>query len=102
MNAPDFVFDPFDPAVRRNPFQLYARARREHPAFAHAGLPVVSIFRYADVLAILKDGETWSNRIQPPGVDRTQLPPPSMIGQDAPEHTRLRSLVNQAFTPRIV
>jgi cytochrome P450 len=101
--AEDFVFNPFDDATRRNPFALYARARREHPVYVHDGTPIVSVFRYADVQAILKDAETWSNRFQPPpGIDPSQFPEPSMLGQDPPAHTRLRSLVSQAFTPRII
>ncbi len=97
-----FHFDPFDPETRRDPFALYARARREHPVLRHAGTPITSVFRHADVLAILRDAEIWSNRIEPPGVDRASLPEPSMLGQDPPAHTRLRGLVNQAFTPRII
>jgi len=99
----EFSFNPFDDDTRRNPFPLFARARREHPVFPHPGLPIVSVFRYADVQNILRDHETWSNRFPPPpGVDPDLIPPPSMLGQDPPEHTRLRSLVNQAFTPRII
>ena len=99
----EFAFNPFDEATRRDPFALYARARREHPVYPHPGFPIISVFRYADVQAILKDPETWSNRFPPPpGVDPSQFPPPSMLGQDPPEHTRLRGLVNQAFTPRII
>ncbi len=98
----DFSFNPFDDATRRNPFPLYARARREHPVYPHPGFPITSVFRAADIQAILKDPETWSNRIFPPGLDPGQLPEPSMLGQDPPQHTRLRSLVNQAFTPRII
>jgi cytochrome P450 len=99
----DFVFNPFDPDTRWNPFPVYAQARREHPVFAHEGLPLVSVFRYADIQAILKDPQTFSNRFPPPpGVDPDTFPPPSMLGQDPPEHDRLRSLVNQAFTPRII
>ena len=98
-----FEFNPFDDATRRQPFALYARARREHPVYPHPGLPIASVFRYADVQAILKDSSTWSSRFPPPpGVDPAQLPEPSMLGQDPPEHDRLRSLVNQAFTPRII
>jgi cytochrome P450 len=101
--AEDFVFNPFDDATRRNPFALYARARREHPVYVHDGTPIVSVFRYADVQAILKDAGTWSNRFSPPpGIDPSQFPEPSMLGQDPPAHTRLRSLVSQAFTARIV
>ncbi|HVO25973.1 MAG TPA: cytochrome P450 [Candidatus Margulisiibacteriota bacterium] len=98
-----FSFNPFDEATRRNPFPLYARARREQPIYPHPGLPIISVFRYADIQAILRDPQTWSNRFPPPpGIDPETFPPPSMLGQDPPEHTRLRGLVNQAFTPRII
>ncbi len=99
----DFDFNPFDLDTRRNPFSLYARGRREHPVHPHTGLPITSVFRYADVQAILKDPATWSSRFPPPpGVDPENFPEPSMLGQDPPQHTRLRGLVNQAFTPRII
>jgi len=98
-----FDFNPFDLETRRNPWSTYARARREHPVYPHPGLPIVSVFRYEDVQAILKDPEMWSSKFPPPpGIDPDLLPPPSLLGQDPPEHTRLRGLVNQAFTPRII
>src|SRR5688572_27557509 len=105
-----FPFQPLDPAVRRNPYPLYERGRREFPVFAHEGLPVslVSIFRYADVQAVLRDTALFSNdfaagRNLPPVIQKlADQAPPSMLGMDPPDHTRLRSLVNKAFTPRIV
>jgi cytochrome P450 len=104
--ADPFVFQPLDPATRRDPFALYARGRREHPVFVHEGLPlrVHSVFRYADVQAILRDADAWSNvfQLQALAPELAQARPPSMLGTDPPEHTRLRSLVGKAFTPRIV
>jgi cytochrome P450 len=105
-----FAFHPIDPAVRRDPYALYERGRREHPAFVHMGLPIplVSIFRYADVQAVLRDCELFSNdfargRALSPEIEALgRQAPPSMLGMDPPDHTRLRSLVNKAFTPRIV
>jgi cytochrome P450 len=108
MSQP-FAFNPLDPETRRDPFGIYARARRERPVFVHEGLPlrVASVFRYADVQAILRDDATWSNRfpLSPQLVEAMgdeELPPPSMLGTDGAEHARLRGLVNKAFTPRIV
>jgi cytochrome P450 len=98
-----FEFNPFDDATRRDPAALFTRARREQPVYRHPGLPIVSLFKYADAQGVLRDPETWSSDIPPPpGVDPQRMPPRSMLGQDPPEHTRLRSLVSQAFTPRII
>ena len=104
----DFAFSPIDPAVRRDPWPHYARGRREYPVFVHEGLPlrVASVFRYADVQAILRDDVVFSNSFpiggQLPGARPEDLPPPNMLGTDGADHTRLRGLVNKAFTPRIV
>ena len=101
-----FVFQPLDPATRRDPFAIYARGRREHPAFVHEGLPlrVLSVFRHSDVQAILRDADAFSNvfQLQRLAPEVGEVRPPSMLGTDPPEHTRLRSLVAKAFTPRIV
>jgi cytochrome P450 len=105
--ASSFAFNPIDPAFRRDPFAVYERGRREQPVLLHEGLPlrVASVFRYEDCQAILRDPEAWSSEFplarQIRGGD-AGLPPPSMLGTDPPAHTRLRSLVNKAFTPRIV
>src|SRR5881396_1870484 len=100
-NAP-FSFNPFDEATRRDPYALFARAWREHPAWRHEGLPVVSVFRHADCQAILRDPQTWSSVFPtPPGFAPEDVPR-SMLVMDPPEHTRLRGLVSLAFTPRRV
>lgn len=103
-----FSFNPLDPAVRRDPFALYARARAEAPAYLHAGVPlrVVSIFRYDDVQATLRDDARFSNAPNQAlraasGLELDAIPP-SMLVTDGAEHARLRGLVNKAFTPRIV
>ncbi len=101
MSTP-FDFNPFDDATRRNPYPLYARGR-ELGIHRHAGLPVSSLFRYADIVDVLKDASLWSNKFPPqPDFEEFMDRPPSMIGTDPPEHERLRGLVNQAFTPRII
>ncbi len=99
-------FNPLDPGVRRDPFAAYARARREAPVLAHAGLPIrlFSVFRYQDCQAILRDAQTWSSEFPMIAEAPGQEGPPrrSMLGTDPPEHTRLRGLVNKAFTPRMI
>jgi cytochrome P450 len=97
-----FSLNPFDEAFRRDPYPTYARARREHPIWAHDGIPIVSIFRHEDIQRLLRDPATWSSVFPPPpGLTADDLPP-SMLVTDPPQHTRLRGLVSQAFTPRMI
>lgn len=110
--APDveeFTFDPLDEATRRNPFAKYARARREFPIYAHRGLPLLSVFRYADVVDLFAESEAWSNDfsifIQPYLLEKPDLAsemPPFFATTDGERHRRQRVLVNKAFTPRMV
>jgi pimeloyl-[acyl-carrier protein] synthase len=69
--------------------------------------------RYSDVLAALHDNRLSEERITPfldrlSPKERTQMAPLSqalsrmMLFVDPPDHTRLRGLVNKAFTPRVV
>ncbi len=104
-----FAFDPLDASARREPWALYARGRAEFPAWLHGGLPrrVISLFRFDDVQATLRDDASFSNSFPTSQQLREALGdgpilPPSMLGTDGAEHARLRGLVNKAFTPRIV
>ncbi|NQZ96967.1 MAG: cytochrome P450 [Myxococcales bacterium] len=109
--AEAFSFNPLDPDLRRDPYALYARGRRESPVLLHEGLPVrlYSVFLYEDCRAILRDAGSWSSKFrdddhwdQPQYRDLGPQPPPSMLMTDGDDHARLRGLVNKAFTPRIV
>ena len=97
-----FAFNPMDPAFVADPFPVYARGRVESPVHRHAGFPMLSLFRHDDIVSVLRDSGLWSSRFPPPpnaaelGLERQQ----SMLGQDPPEHDRLRSFVNRGFTPR--
>src|SRR4051794_34456660 len=90
-------YDPFSASALEDPFPHYARLRAQPPA--HNGeFWIVS--RYADATFVLSNPTDFSSAkcVGPdkiPGV-------PMMLTQDAPTHTRLRSLVGKAFTPRMI
>jgi cytochrome P450 len=111
------VFDPFDPLWASDPFPLYADLRERAPIHRNdLGFWVVA--KHADCLAILRDRRASSDSLNvavermPEGF-RTPIPeddPMSSIMvemrpflfRDPPDHTRLRSLVSKAFTPKVV
>lgn len=107
-----------DPAVRADPYPFYARLREAAPVHwdpvAGAGGGWV-LTRHADVLALLRDPRMTATRLNMPST-ADWLPdemrsaaeqvframPHQLLFLDPPDHTRLRGLVNKAFTPRLV
>ena len=97
-----------------NPYPLFAQLRQDSPVFFSDYLGGWVVTRYGDVSEILHNHEDYSSKgrvlhlIQQldEGVQE-QLPllqmhfATGLAHSDAPEHKRLRSLLAQAFTPKM-
>ena len=117
LPSEEIWLDLFGPTFKSDPYPTYAGMRSHLPAYRRIsgdGRSAVCFFtRYDDVAAILRDNKRFVKDIRNTmtAEERAQLSPePSlihllthhMLNMDAPDHTRLRSLVNKAFTSRIV
>ena len=103
-----------DPAVRHDPYPLYARLREQAPLRLDPA-PVVVLASYADCAAMLRHPLASVDRSRATlpigrGALRQLLPPdapasmhqPAFLFRDPPDHSRLRRLVSKAFTARVV
>jgi len=95
-----------DPEFLADPYPTYHRLRAEDPVH-HSPLGFWVLTRYDDVVAMLRDPRLVKEPIAAFVAARfgAGLPPgfgQSMLDRDPPDHTRLRSLVSRAFTPRVV
>lgn len=98
-------FNPMDPAFVADPYPTYRRLRAEDPVH-HSPLGFWVLTRYDDVITALRDPRLAKEAIAAFVAARFGTPMPalglSMLDRDPPDHTRLRSLVSKAFTPRVV
>ena len=106
-------FNPFLPEFRENPYPFYHRLRSSDPVHWSdlAGRWVLT--RYSDCVAVLRDSarfsadpNTWNGfadfvaALGGPG-PLMDMQTKWMLMKDPPDHTRLRTLVTKAFTPRV-
>ena len=102
------VWFPLDPNFIANPYPTYKELRERDPYHPSPLTKAMVLSRYEDVDAILRNYKSFSNERGPVGSRNrrgigeqieNELQP-SMLSLDPPDHTRLRSLVSRAFTPR--
>ena len=101
-----------DAYVNGVPWEQFARLRAEAPVFKHRkvepeqpdrGFWVIS--RHADCVKVNRQWESFSSQRKGTmiGEDRPDLEVARMmLDLDPPEHTRLRTLVNRGFTPKVI
>src|SRR5262245_28187538 len=116
--APRLPRPPVDlasPAFKADPFPFYARLRAEAPVYRIA-LPTREtawlLTRYDDVALALKDERFVKDPSAAMSPEQADAQPwfrkmfkalkRNMLDLDPPDHTRLRALVQKAFTPRLV
>jgi cytochrome P450 len=103
LRRPDAVYwDPFDPALRDDPYTLWKRLRDEAPAYHNDQYGFYVYSRFADVEAAHRDAKTYSSAhgTTLEMMSPEPYPPGMIIFMDPPDHTRLRALVSRAFSPR--
>ncbi|HLN99170.1 MAG TPA: cytochrome P450 [Pyrinomonadaceae bacterium] len=97
----------------RNPYPVYDALRANDPIFWSAENNYWLLTRYADIVSLIQNNHLSSNRI---GAHANRMPREAtehfrpfftavsswMLMIDPPDHTRLRALVNKAFTPRVI
>ena len=90
---------------KANPYPFYARLRREEPVVRISAVFIKAwlVTRYEDAAPFLRDPrfskeQVTSKLVYLPGFAKALAE--NMLGQDPPDHTRLRALVSKAFTPR--
>ncbi len=101
------------PEFKANPYPFYARLRAEAPVFRVRlpdKQPAWLVTRYDDVAGVLKDERFVKDRGNALTPEQSRKQPwipnlfqplaRNMLDLDAPDHTRLRTLVHKAFTPR--
>ncbi|MXY46708.1 MAG: cytochrome P450 [Chloroflexi bacterium] len=89
-------YDPTSARVRDNPYDTYDRLRDKDPIHRMRLINGYVLTRYDDVDTVLRDHQRFSKN------DGAYDEYRSMLHHDPPDHTRLRSLVSKAFTPRSV
>ncbi len=100
----------FGPEMVPDPYPVYHRLRAAHPVFWVTHLDAWVVTSYEAVSAGLRNPQLSSDRfgrikqrLAAKGLDvLVDERVVSMLHKDPPDHSRLRGLVNKAFTPRAV
>ncbi len=107
------IFNPFLPSFLNSPYRAYSSLRASEPVHYSPTLQAWVLTAYSDCDRVLRAPQQFSS--SPLNAEnevaraiqqqRRELPlglVSTVLNSDAPVHTRLRSIVSRAFTPRVV
>lgn len=108
-------FDMHDAAFVRDPYPRLAQLRTESPVFYEPRWDKVFFFRYDDIAAVLRARRFGRSILHVRSREQLGWPPPDprqaafdrfetnhLMSSEPPDHSRLRTLVAKAFTPKRV
>lgn len=98
------------------PYDLYAEYRRETPVrwieepargYFKGGAGYWGVFRHEDVLTVSRHPEIYSSNLggttlRDMSARDLEIVRHMMLNMDPPRHSKMRKLVNKAFTPQVV
>ncbi len=95
-------YSPTNPEVLADPHSAYADLRTKCPVHLHVGMenPLYTLSRSEDIVRVLSDTSTWSNR-KGPGITNS-LSVGDVQRDDPPEHTHRRQFLRDPFLPSAV
>lgn len=121
-----FEFDPLSPNPPDNPYPVYRRLRDEAPVYFSAERNMYCVTRFADVMTVLRDDQSFSSRamfdVLMAGSDAQRMSwgalsfmarlvfkgrvnplnfrkSRSIVAEDGESHSAMRAVVNRGFTP---
>jgi cytochrome P450 len=111
----EFAFEPGDVRFIADPYPVYTELRAHAPIWYHEPTDHWLVSRFDDVNALLRDrrfGRTYHHLATNAEMGRPEEPSShgpfwhlirnGILDMEPPDHTRVRSLVSKAFTPRVV
>jgi cytochrome P450 len=111
----EFAFAPDHLGFIADPYPVYAEMRERAPIWYHEPTDHWLVSRFTDVNALLRDrrfGRTYHHVATHAEMGRPEEPGwhgpfwhlirSGILDMEPPDHTRVRSLVSKAFTPRMV
>ncbi|MGZ5306290.1 MAG: cytochrome P450, partial [Actinomycetota bacterium] len=111
----EFAFAPDDLGFIADPYPVYSEMRDRAPIWYHEPTDHWLVSRFTDVNSLLRDrrfGRTYHHVATHAEMGRPEEPDwhgpfwhlirSGILDMEPPDHTRVRSLVARAFTPRMV
>lgn len=94
-------YDPFDGMLLGDPYEVYAALRAAAPVYFSRRRGFWALTRYEDILAAMRDWETFS-AARGVDIDDTAAAygPGDFLAEDPPAHDALRAVVRSHFVPK--